>query len=163
MDFKKLKTIILISGLGLGKQVFSQTDYQFNSYIGLGFRGIPETREAFPKLQLSTGITKNFTWWQYRLELQGFYSQNIQTYQGLAEHNQRWTIGLCALGVLKMDNLHFLFGLGPYLHGSSRANVWMYSQLGFNYYLHPSIYLGWVFKAHRHEADFMNFGIGFAF
>ncbi len=136
--------------------------FEFNSAIG--FRGISETKNTFKKVYFSAGYsTKVHPVFDTKLLLESFYSERIDVYQGLAEASDKWSIGLQLAGDLYFDKLILTFGLGKYLYFQSPHGVWMYSSLGFRYRLTKHLNLLWIFKAHRNEADFMNFGLGYRF
>ena len=112
----------------------------------------------------SIGVSKTIhPIFDVKLLLEGFYSERIDVYQGLAEASNKWSSGIQVAGDLYFDRLALTFGLGKYIYFKSLHNVWMYSSLGFRFRASEHINLLWIFKAHQNEADFMNFGIGYRF
>ncbi|MFT7113893.1 MAG: hypothetical protein ACI8P7_000673 [Candidatus Azotimanducaceae bacterium] len=165
-----VKHIIHITFLiiGICFQGFSQSDISlrqgFEVNAGIGFRGISESKKMFVKSTVSLGYNKPVhPILDLKLLLEGFYSDRTDVYQGLAEATEKYSSGIQVGVDLHFDRLALTFGLGKYIYFKSTRNVWMYSNLGFRFRMTDHLKLLWIFKAHRNEADYMNFGIGYSF
>lgn len=154
----KLLAIFLLLHPGLEAQHLTRNSVEIAA--GIGRRGIINQQKGVLR---GTGSlfynVRIHSLWDLKIGADAIWYERTDQNLLLATSYEKWAYGAVIGSDFKMNRIIFTNGIGRYLYFNSRYPIRFYTRIGFKYAISKHLNVGFFMRAHRYQADYLDFGI----
>lgn len=158
MKNKLLLILLCLTGNPLIAQTLQRNTFELAA--GLGQRGIINTKEGVLRGTGSLFYNIRFhALWDLKLGADALYYDRTDQNLLLATSYDKWAYGAVLGADFTMSRIIFHSGMGRYVYFKGRYPIRYYTRIGFRYVISPHLTAGFFMRAHKSQADYIDFGL----